>query len=587
MSQVIPITITKFLGKNENPDGETGLKLGEASVMSNYRITDNNAMKVVDGYVQMFASIAAKSIQGQWYGEISGTKHHLFACNGHVYKHNLSTHGLTDLGALTDDITSFFMMDNAVYISNGDEYYKWTGTGSIAAVTGYRPLVAIGAPPTGGGTLQEANNLLTGAKHMMFIATAGATEYTLLEQDIDSVDFVNVNGTDLTPTTDYTSDLTTGKVTFVIGSTANDIVDIGWTNTISGERDVVVKNRYPSFFGANSERLFLWGDGNTRIHSGLPIDLSTSAEYFEAGADDYIGPGDSITGILGHGDRQIIYGSTWAKYSYQEDVTVSGVTITTFPVKDINEGKGNVAVNQAKLIVNNPYAVYKGFYQWIETEVKDKRNAIYMSSRIQPSLDAVDLTTAITFDYETLGEYWLCVGKTIQVYKYRNDTFFQIDLPDTPTNFIEIEGVLYFGTTNGQIMKFDPAHRSFNGTNIIRNWEMGFNDCGDATRQKNTDYVYVSLKPEVRSGVYINFETNKNARGMSTPKKAVYNFATFLHQDFNHYSFKTNYNPQPFPFQIKALGFAYIKFKLYNDSNVEVETILLLSFPVRFGGRVR
>ena len=42
-------SIKKFLGVNENLDGDTNLKMGEASNMQNFKITDNNALQVRGG----------------------------------------------------------------------------------------------------------------------------------------------------------------------------------------------------------------------------------------------------------------------------------------------------------------------------------------------------------------------------------------------------------------------------------------------------------------------------------------------------------------------------------------------------------
>lgn len=581
------VKISAFLGLNKSNDGETNLKLGEASSMSNYQITDDFKLKVIDGYIQLFASLGPYPIRGMWYGILNGTAHFLFACNGHVYEHNLNTHVNADLGTLTDAPTVFFSMDNAVYILNGAQYKKWTGTGSITDVVGYRPCIATGAPPTGGGTLLESVNLLTGAKYMKFVADGTATQYFLAEQNIASVDYVKVNGVTKTLTTDYTVDLTAGKVTFVSAPANSSIVEIGWTKTAAGDRDIVQKNKYYSFLGSNNERVFLWGVGNTRVHSGLPLDGSCGAEYFESGSADDIGPGEPITGMIGHSDRQLIWTTARAYYSYEEQITVSGKTITTFPVKEINETKGNIAPGQARLIINNPLTIHNGVYEWIETDFKDRRNAVLISQRVQPDFNNIDLSTAVTYNFETYGEYWLCVGKVVWVYKYRNDVWYRFDLNDTPTCFIEINGYMYFGTTNGQIMKFDPELKTFNGVSISRNWEMGFYDGGDATRRKNTNLVHIGMKPEARAGVYVNFATDRNGRGMANAKKITYNLATFVHMDFRHFSFKTNYNPQPFTKLINAIMYTYIKFKLFNNSDAEKETILFLTFPINFGGRVR
>ena len=132
MGQVVPTTLKSFLGLNESND-ETNITFGESPNMINWRITENRKLEKAFGYAELFDSIAAKSIQGIWNGTISGTEFTIFACNGHVYEYDPL--GNTDLGALADDITSFFVFNDVLYIQNGTEYYKWTGTGSIATVT--------------------------------------------------------------------------------------------------------------------------------------------------------------------------------------------------------------------------------------------------------------------------------------------------------------------------------------------------------------------------------------------------------------------------------------------------------------------
>lgn len=43
------VSIKRFLGLNENPDGDTNLKLGEAAVMSNFKITDDGSLQIRGG----------------------------------------------------------------------------------------------------------------------------------------------------------------------------------------------------------------------------------------------------------------------------------------------------------------------------------------------------------------------------------------------------------------------------------------------------------------------------------------------------------------------------------------------------------
>ena len=124
MAQIQPFTIDKFLGVNKSAT-ETLLQLGEASDMSNWIITDDFKLQKTGGYAQLFNTLGAHSINGMWYGTISGTAHLIFACNGHIYEHNLSTHVNTDLGSVVDAYpTTFFISNNTVYIWDGTDLYS-------------------------------------------------------------------------------------------------------------------------------------------------------------------------------------------------------------------------------------------------------------------------------------------------------------------------------------------------------------------------------------------------------------------------------------------------------------------------------
>ena len=48
-------TIKKFLGLNESNDGDTQLKLGEASVLKNFEITNEYHLRVRPGYNTLHA----------------------------------------------------------------------------------------------------------------------------------------------------------------------------------------------------------------------------------------------------------------------------------------------------------------------------------------------------------------------------------------------------------------------------------------------------------------------------------------------------------------------------------------------------
>jgi len=592
MSQINTVTIDKFLGVNKTST-ETLLQLGEASQMINFMITDDQKLKKAFGYAHLFASLGSHSINGMWFGSLNGTDHFLFACGSHVYEQDMTTFANTDLGVIVDaNPTMFFVTNNTVYIMDGTDMYQWTGAGSISTVVGYVPTVFTASPPAGGGTILEGINYLNGQKIKKYSGDNIATVYQLPELSINSVDSVVVGGVPKTVTTDYTVNLTNGTITFVVKPPVgvNNVVTT-WTKTITGDRETITNNRY--YGGVYYARFWLFGNmnhKNTRYPSGVTMAGVSDPTYFPKYTESDVGEYE-ITDIVIQYDKQIIFtsgdssgASAW--YSTNETYTdpSTGIITTLFPVYPMNNKVGNIAKGQTQVIMNNPFTVWKGVFQWVSTYVMNEKNAQWISKRVQNDLDAVDLSTAITYDWDDKGVYILCVGSKIWAYNYRVDAWYILSLPHTPTCFIAIDKYLYFGTTDGMIMKFDENVATYDGTTIEANWEMGFTNFGADWLRKFLQRLFISLLPLTTTHVDINYETDIS--NTSDTLTASYGLSGFDTWDFSTFDFSTNYSPQPFKFKIRAKKIDYFKLKLSNNGTDSV-TVLSITLPVRTGGEVK
>ena len=583
--EIPPTEIKSFFGVNENIDGEYGLKLGEASKQIGWRVTSGMQLKRMEGYKTLFTGLVG-TVKGLWYGKLNGLFYFLIANNGHLYKGNLTDGTKIDLGTLTDAPTSFQEFGSKVYILNGFEYKSFDGT-TFTTVVGTRPLVAITTPPAGGGILYDQINVLNGMKHQTFSPSGTITVYQLAETNLTSLDFVYINKVLKVLTTDYTVNLVLGQVTFVTAPAVGvpDSVDIGWTKG-TGQRSLIEGCRFAmDYSGQTDSRLFLWGNPtlkNRRFWSGL-ADSVPSAEYFEANSYDDLGSGQyAITDIVKMGDIQKIYFEDSAMYSYYDALTIGTYVTATFPCFELSDEIGNVAFNQVQIINDKPFTLYNGIYAWENSDVRFQYIHNLISQRVQDSLDSIDLSTAVTYNWQEMKEYWLCIGSTVWIHNYLNNTWYKRNNV-TATCFIVIDGVMYFGT-NGTIEKFDKELRTDNGILVETVWEMGFYDFEAEYLKKYMSKVWIALRPEAKSRVDIKFVTNNE--GTSLPQTISYNLATFKHLDFNHFSFKTSYNPQPFRLSMKAKGFAYLKLILGSDSLADVATILSINILTRLGGKV-
>ena len=574
--------INRFLGINEDVD--TQLQLGEASSMVNYRVTQNYKLKQVEGYEKIVTSIAAKDIQGQWYGKIGATYFHLVACNGHLHKIIAGTP--TDLGTLADAPTFMFQNQSKVYIMDGTNYKSFDGT-TLADVTGYVPTVMTSTTPAGDGTALEDINLLTGQKIQKFNADGAAAIYQLMETAVDSIDEVKYNGVVQTLTTHYTVNLTNGTVTPVTPAswaTGENNVVIKWTKASAANRAEVTGCRRAVNFGT---RIHIWGNTtykNRRWHGGL-VNAITSAEYFPATQVTNIGPDEmGISDIVTQYDRQVILmDGGRAYYSYYQNVD----DVIAFPVFELNETTGNQAFGQAQVLDNFPISIQDGVYRWTSTGVRDERNAAHISQRVQKTLDTFTLSAVQTYDWERMRELWIAHGKDVVIYNYQADVWYKLALNDTIKTMIVIDGDMYFGTANGEIMKFDSATFQFNGVAISAEWVSGYFDWGAEWRRKFVNYIYITMEPAPKANLDVYWITDRDDAEKQTSYSIGYNTFVYSQANYGTWTYNTNYSPRPKRVRTKAKKFAYYKLILRNSKNLNTSSVLGITFEARVGGDVK
>ena len=211
--------IEKFLGLNENPDGDTKLKLGEASKCQNWKVTRDWNLKKRPGSKCVSNTYSKAPIQGMWYGNVKGTEVGLAASGNMMWLFARDGEILPIpemLGELsTENRVNFFAFSNIVYVLNGEDYYSYDGV-SFGRVIGYRPLIIVARTPTGDqSTLLEEVNKLNGYRRVWFSPTGTASVFQLPETDLVSIDYVKYNsdGSYMSPEL-YSFDRFAGTVAF-------------------------------------------------------------------------------------------------------------------------------------------------------------------------------------------------------------------------------------------------------------------------------------------------------------------------------------------------------------------------------------
>lgn len=184
-----------------------------------------------------------------------------------------------------------FIYDSLLYIKDGTQYLVYDGK-EVKEVEGYIPTTSISRSPSGGGTIYEDVNLLTGVRKNSFCADGASKDYITDSEGFDT-DYkvrVWVNGKELT--TGFTTTPSTGKVTFTTApaepdTVGQDNVIIQFRKTIDGYRDKIDKCTLLEVF---DNRVFFAGNPdypNMLWHCSLEDPTYCSdLDYYKEGQDD-------------------------------------------------------------------------------------------------------------------------------------------------------------------------------------------------------------------------------------------------------------------------------------------------------------
>ncbi len=581
-------------------------------------MTGTYALTATDTYTYDFTAASAGSFQltlsasSDFEGSIDGVtvkalplsqEYLIGVCNGSAYILDLDGLTASSIGTLVDAPTTMFGFGNKLYFLNGSEYKYWDGT-AFGDVEGYVPLVYTACSPTsGGGTALQEVNKLCGKRRIQFSGTGSALTYTLGETYLESVDKVYSNGV-LLENTNYGVNLTTGKVTFDAAPASGTNNVEFWYTKGTGDRETITKQLYCEMYnGSTDSRIFLYGDGtNKAYYSGLEYDTGNpTAEYFpDLNVLDVGDENTPITSMIRQSTKLLTFKKDGGTYLTDFDyMTLDDGTVTAaFYTKAIEKDIGNDSPGQVKLVNNYPLSLQgNSAYRWglvYSSGVQDERSAKRISDPVTGTLGGMDLTSAVTFDDEWNREFWISQNGTACVYQYageaRGDTSYKNNLwyvyAGIPaTCFSSVDGEVYFGSSNGRLMRLSRDYRSDAGEEISAYWESGSISFRQDSRRKCGAYAWVSILPESQSRVAMTAESNRTSdydeRTLSS------GLSTFLHVNFEHFSFGTNRKPQVRRVKLRVRKFTYYKLIFRSVSSSATATILGADIQVRFGGNVK
>lgn len=587
--------IKAWMGLNENPDGDTKLKLGEAAVMRNFAITRDGNLRRRPGSKKI-VSLGSSPVRGMWTGYINGNEEFIAACGGKLWRlWNAETGAFTatEIGSIdTTNEVHMFGFSEILYLINGSEYKQYDGT-TLSDVGGYRPLVTIAVPPSGGGETLEEVNKLVGTRRCWISPDGKAAKFTLPESGLQSLDYVkDLKAGENLAASAYTADLTAGTVTFTeVPALGVNSLEIGWTMA-TNFRTQVSSMRYSELYdGAQDTRVFLYGDGsNQAIYSGLDYDGKPRADYFPDLNVVNVGDANTpITGLIRHYSTLVAFKSSSAWSIRTSELTLAdGATTKAFYVSPINRAIGNAALGQTRLVLNSPRTLHgKDAFEWRNNSsyssnlTADERQAKRISDRIYATLGGFDLAKCYCWDDNDNQEYYICYNGKALVQNYAADAWYCYDGFDAVC-MANFHGALYYGTSGGAIEHLGYEHITDDGRAIDAYWESGSMSFGQDYMRKYSAQIWIGIKPEANGEVTVTAQTDR--KSTYAEKIVASQMASFRRANFRNWSFGTNRKPHMTRLKIKAKKFVFYKLIFMAAEPDTTCTILAADMRVRFTG---
>lgn len=602
-------SIRRFLGLMENPDGDTTLKAGELSEMRNFKITQEQHLQKRPGSKSVIslrtaanaagASIPADDetarICGVWRGYAGEQEHTVAAYAGYLFDVDVETSSARVIGQCTEAETSFFGFGGKVYLLNGTDYMSWDGgeDTQFQNVAPYVPLIQTATTPSGSGTTLENVNRLTNERRVQFSPDGTAVTFQLPEKDVNAVTAVTLGGAEQSGWTLSAAD---GRVTLAAAPAAGtNTLEIRYTKGEATDSEVKGMRYAELYNGSTDTRVFLYGDGTNRaIYSGIEYASGApSAAYFPAMSELTVGEANTpITALVRHYSRLMAFkpNSAWV-IQYSQMSLDGGSTTAAFYVQPVNRQIGNEAPGQVLLVENDPLTLESAdVFIWKSTSrsgyiTTSENNAKRVSDPVARTLRGVESRTIRTANLAYEHEYWLLLGDgRALIFNYGNNCWYYYDhLPFERVT--EIENEVYGFSGDGRVVHFSRLYRNDDGLAIDCYAATGAMDFSKDWLLKYSPMIFVSMQPESAARIYVTVETNRRSE---YPEKVVaYNLATFLHVDFNHFSFRTNRKPQVKRVKIKVKKATFYRLIFKSNSASVTATVIETDIKLRYAGYVK
>lgn len=605
--------IKQWLGLNECEDGDTKLKMGEASIMRNFRVTRDGNLRKRPGARCVWRAespLSSKIIRGAWYGELGGTPMLIVCFADEVYSMLNAQTGeweATKLGDIAHPSSALsrdrimFEFGGKVIIIGYNAIYSWDGT-TFAQENVYVPLIAINCTNLSYDTNEQINKITQ--QRRVYLSPDGSNKLFTMPESFTSVVSVKQRSTG----SDINFSLVAGGGTYrqikidPAPAAGDNTIEVIYkaTETTLFPADFRSMLYYEYYNGDQYNRIFLYGNGtNQAYYTGVNgLGQPDPTYYPDLNVVSLGSSGEQITNMIRYNSR--LFATTHNEtYSiqYGQYTLVNGDVIAAFYTTPVHRSIGGDVPGGAQLVLNSPVLLHKkNVYSWSGNNYGnlslDERQAKRIGDRVFPTLKK--MTGTITcYDDNFHQEYYICertTGMTL-VWNYVQDCWytytgirmFYCFLHDGKLHYLQ-RG---YGAYPVSLIELDnecPYDTAKNDTPaaIDCRWESGNMAFNIDYQRKYSAMLWVGVKPEPKAEVTVSVKTDRT--DVQTEKVVTHNYSSFVNLDFSDFTFNQSTRPKLKRLKIKAKKFVYYKLCFSSNNNDSTATVTTADIRVRFTG---
>lgn len=496
---------------------------------------------------------------------------------------------------MNEKASSFWQHQSKIYILDGKTFLVTDGkTCEPVSKSAYVPLIKIAGTPSGGGTVLQQVNLISDAwrekatgdgKSTVFqLSFDNLSDEPLIIKKASLSDNVVVWNT-LVEGTDFTVNRTLGKVTFSSAPSGpvygqEDNLDIQAYKDRSELRDRINKCDVMIGFGLNGQENQLFVTGNPDFKN----------RDFWSGLNDPTYMGDLNYSTLGQDDSAIVcyskLGTTLATHKdpksgdiYIREGTVNNDEIL-YPIKSVINGSGAICKKGSQNMGEPLFITELGVQTITVQDLTLREYEQIRGQRINSKLlQEKNIENAVTCVYKDL--YLIAINGHVYTLD-RLQKSFEKDTPystyqyaaeyweNINANCFCVDGDdLYFGTPEGEVMKFytDPdSVNSYNdnGKAIDASWELPEFSGDVFFRNKNIKFIAVKLKSASNTGVKI-FARISGIWELIHSDFESFGYADFDEWNFAKFNFSTDITPKKAQTKVTIRKEDKVAFSIKND----------------------